>query len=57
MGVRGGDWHTCDVGHVAVHVLTERARAFYRLEELWEEPPGHAGPQVFEAAQWGGGTA
>ncbi len=32
-------WLLMDCGDVVVHLLDERARAFYRLEELWADAP------------------
>ena len=31
--------HTSIAGRLAVHVLTEQARGYYRLEELWKAEP------------------
>ncbi|MDR2803692.1 MAG: ribosome silencing factor [Treponema sp.] len=32
----GGDgWNICDLGFMAVHLMTEATRAFYELENLW----------------------
>ena len=35
VGGASSDWCLLDVGPLAVHVLTERARRFYALEGLW----------------------
>lgn len=32
-------WVLMDCGDVVVHLLDQRARAFYRLEELWADAP------------------
>jgi ribosome-associated protein len=32
----GGDgWNICDLGFMAVHLMTETTRTFYELENLW----------------------
>ena len=36
-GVHDGRWAVLDYGDVMVHVFSEEAREFYRLERLWEE--------------------
>jgi len=35
-GARGGRWMALDYGGLVVHILMTEARAFYRLESLWE---------------------
>lgn len=35
-GVRDGRWAVLDYGDVIVHVFSEEAREFYRLERLWD---------------------
>jgi len=37
--IEGGDssWVLCDLDVVVVHVLTEDAREFYALDELWSD--------------------
>lgn len=32
-------WVLMDCGELVVHLLNQRARAFYRLEELWADAP------------------
>ncbi len=36
-GVHDGRWAVLDYGDVMVHIFSEDAREFYRLERLWEE--------------------
>eukprot|EP00195_Chlamydomonas_chlamydogama_P005584 CAMPEP_0202898046 /NCGR_PEP_ID=MMETSP1392-20130828/6663_1 /ASSEMBLY_ACC=CAM_ASM_000868 /TAXON_ID=225041 /ORGANISM="Chlamydomonas chlamydogama, Strain SAG 11-48b" /LENGTH=494 /DNA_ID=CAMNT_0049583861 /DNA_START=275 /DNA_END=1759 /DNA_ORIENTATION=- len=35
VGPRGGDWVAVHAGRIVAHVLTERARRYYKLEELF----------------------
>lgn len=42
---QGNDWNLIDLGPIVVHLMTEEARGFYELENLW-----HAG-KVIKAAQ------
>lgn len=34
---RGGGWALLDYGDVIVHLFTEEARDYYKLEELWSK--------------------
>ncbi len=34
---RGGGWALLDYGDVIVHLFTEEAREYYKLEELWNK--------------------
>jgi ribosome-associated protein len=34
---RGGGWALLDYGDVIIHLFTEEAREFYKLEELWSK--------------------
>lgn len=34
-GRRNGNWAVLDYGDVVVHIMSEEARSFYRLERLW----------------------
>lgn len=36
-GVRDGRWAALDYGDVIVHIFSEEAREFYRLERLWTD--------------------
>lgn len=38
-GVSGGRWILLDFVDVVVHVFHPEARAFYRLERLWDDAP------------------
>ncbi|MEW5310885.1 MAG: hypothetical protein WDW38_002641 [Sanguina aurantia] len=37
--ISSSDWAAVEAGRLAVHVLTEQARGYYRLEELWKAEP------------------
>ena len=41
-GVREGAWIIADYLDVVLHVFTPEARAYYRLEELWNDVPAVA---------------
>ena len=41
-GTREGAWIVADYLDVVLHVFTPEARAFYRLEELWNDVPAVA---------------
>jgi len=41
-GVREGAWIIADYLDVVLHVFTPEARAFYKLEELWNDVPAVA---------------
>ena len=42
-------WLLMDCGDIVVHLLDERARAFYRLEDLWADAPRLALPTASPA--------
>jgi ribosome-associated protein len=33
--VRDDEWKILDMGSIVIHLMSERARAFYELEKLW----------------------
>ena len=35
----GPQWVLMDCGEIVVHILDQRTRAFYRLEDLWADAP------------------
>ena len=37
--VRDPQWMLLDCGDIVIHVLDQRGREFYRLEELWADAP------------------
>jgi len=41
-GTREGTWIVADYLDVVLHVFTPEARAYYRLEELWNDVPAVA---------------
>ena len=43
-GLSRGEWVLLDYGDFLVHVFSESARAFYRLESLWGDAP-HLDPR------------
>lgn len=38
-GLSGGRWVLLDVADIIVHLFHPEARAFYRLERLWQDAP------------------
>lgn len=38
-GEKGSSWYLIDIGDVIVHIFTEEARNFYKLEKLWSFAP------------------
>ncbi|CAA6667821.1 unnamed protein product [Spirodela intermedia] len=43
-GHQGGNWIVVDDGSVVVHALDEKARSYYKLENLWTEEKTPEGP-------------
>ncbi|CAI0425699.1 unnamed protein product [Linum tenue] len=43
-GQEEGKWIVVDSGRVIVHALDENARAYYKLENLWNSDPSHKEP-------------
>jgi ribosome-associated protein len=41
-GVREGAWIVADYIDVVLHVFTPEARAYYKLEDLWNDVPAVA---------------
>ncbi len=41
-GLRQGDWVLVDAGDVIVHIFRPEVRDFYRIEDMWREPPKEA---------------
>lgn len=38
-GLRQGDWALVDAGDVIVHIFRPEVRDFYRIEDMWRDPP------------------
>jgi ribosome-associated protein len=34
---RDDDWELIDIGDIVIHLMTESARGFYELEQLWSD--------------------
>ncbi|CAN1152365.1 Protein Iojap-related, mitochondrial [Linum perenne] len=43
-GQEGGNWIVIDSGRVIVHALDENARAYYKLENLWNSDASQKDP-------------
>lgn len=41
-GLRQGDWVLVDAGDVIVHIFRPEVRDFYRIEDMWRDPPKEA---------------
>lgn len=37
VGMQNKQWVAVDYGHILVHIFLPETRAFYNLEEMWEE--------------------
>jgi ribosome-associated protein len=48
-GEETGDWVLVDCGDIIVHVMHPTARAYYNLEELWDQPLPRSRKQLVEA--------
>ncbi len=49
-GDAGAEWILLDYGDMLIHVFSENAREFYRLERLWGDAP-HLSPERVVAGQ------
>lgn len=43
-GEEGGEWVLVDLGGIVVHIMQPAVREYYRLEDLWRNPPATRRP-------------